>query len=174
MPGVVVDKRREMLWGPVLRRHGFIDLKLKRAGSDDDLNNVVDATGARVNNPGFRSGIALRLRDFKDRKFIDQVTIRSGLATGTKTEWDKLFGKVRSKSAHYMAYGFMDEEGGIGDYVVLWVSGMQLLHDEGRIETLGEVPNTDGATWFTPIKLSSIRDAVIYHSDDHPGMKEAN
>lgn len=176
----IIDPEQERdLWFPLLTQLGFSELRL--AESADDLENAVDATGYDVEGRFMRFALRSRNATYPPDELAQykrEFTIRYARPTGTPVEWQKLFERDLSILPDYMAYGWVDEDS-IGDYVILNIPILQLLHNMGYLDKYltNRRRNIDaGQSTLVPISIPELIESsgyeglIVYHSDNHPAL----
>ena len=139
---------------------------------------MIDAAG--YDSQGCFKRFALRSRSDKYypsalARYKTEFTIRYARPSGNPVEWNKLF---EMELPVKLTYGWC-ENGCIGDYVILDVPVLQLLHQQGHLERWVEYKrrNMNGrASTLVPISIPTLMrlpDAeglIVYHSDNHPAI----
>ena len=128
MTNLEINTKQDNLWMPVLEKLGY--RRPIHAGKALDMSEGVDILAG-----GFY--FAVRTRDLGkyagSSKFIQEFTIRSRLASGYPTEWDKLFLRKSEYIPDRFAYGW-DDGKTISIGVIMDIPTMQKLHVDGRLE----------------------------------------
>ena len=173
------DKEAEMVWKPVVERHGFSDFRLVHGRLDEQ--HCVDARA--VHNPtGKPVSLALRTRymdRYYDPSYLEQFTLRSKLPSGYPTERDKMFGD--QNRARLMCYGWAETRGAPLDYYVAFFVEIlreldnQFVLDEQCLEEV--VENHDGSSTMNVYSIPCIQaytddQGIMFCSDGHPGVPE--
>ncbi len=131
----------------ILRQNAmyFIDVEIA-----DDHKDLTESTDLVVNIEG-GADVAVRTRDKDNCQFRD-FTIRSRVASGAKTELDKL----REGFARWYLYAWELPKGAY-EWILV---DMDKVRESGILhEQWPEKPNRDGRTWFIAIPLMRLSEA---------------
>lgn len=176
-------RKEQNLWFPILNSHSFYQLTL--SSDETDRENAIDAVG--FDSEYQRRFFALRSRTigrYTDRalaQYKREFTIRYSRPSGIPVEWQKLFEMDIPVIPHYFCYGWCNRDNtAIEDYVILDISILKQLYDEGHLDRYTtnlrtNIDHLQSKLAIIPIQnlvnLPSGKNVVAYHSEDHPGVK---
>lgn len=175
--------KEERLWFPILRHHGFSGLDLSPDVTDQE--NAIDAVG--FDEYGAQKSFALRSRTIGRytesalAQYKREFTIRYSRPSGVPVEWQKLFEMDMVVRPDYFCYGWCNRNNtAMDDYIVLDISVLRALYDAGHLNRYVANLRTNVDRLRSTLVFISIpelitlpggRNVVVYHSENHPGLR---
>ena len=180
------SRGKERLWFPLLTELGYTDLNLTSERMDQ--HNSVDAVG---NIGGGMRYFSLRLRDgtrypvHQTMQYKREFTLRISRPSGSDVEWQKLFKATQEIRPDFLCYGWIDEAGGLKDWVIINLHVLRQYYRDGHMKRYehNQLRNIDElASVFVYVDIPALCELSIKYwymnhilagvSNNHPILNE--
>ena len=164
-------KHRTTLWFPILKKHGFTNLKLVHGnvvGCDSRLGEVSFELMTRYERYGEE-----QLAQYKN-----EFTVRYSIPSDMLAEMKTFLHQDRTEYPNFYCYGWV-RNNSIVDYVIFDTTVLRKLYAAGHLNGFisEKKENTKGTlSSFIPIPISSLikfpqsQGLIAYHSGNHPAL----